>query len=66
MLFLQVQSPTTAYGADMEPLWTAEPGENYAILEVDEGWALALWEHDSPEWQVWIELDPSVAVLLLP
>jgi hypothetical protein len=65
-LFLQIQSPTPAYGSDMEPLWVAQPGENYAILEVEDNWALALWEHDSPEWQVWIELDPSVAVVLLP
>lgn len=43
-----------------ELLWTAAPGEWYRVLHLEGGWALALWEEDSPEWAVWIAVDERV------
>jgi hypothetical protein len=62
-LWLVVFAPTQTYSITDEPLWTAEPGEWYRVLEQDEGWALAVWEHDPPEWTVWIEIDGRVQLV---
>lgn len=55
-----VFAPTPAYSLLDEVLWIAAPGEWYRLLTQEGGWALAVWEGDSPEWVVWIELDDRV------
>jgi hypothetical protein len=49
----------------MDPLWTAQPGEFYYVVQQEAGWALAVWEGDPPSFAVWIEVDQRVSVALL-
>jgi hypothetical protein len=44
----------------MEPLWVAQPEELYYLLRVEDEWALAAWEGNSPTWSVWMKLDTRV------
>jgi hypothetical protein len=58
--WLVVFAPTAAYSLTDEVLWIAAPGEWYRVFLQEGGWALALWEGDSPEWAVWVQLDDRV------
>jgi len=58
--WLQIVSATQAYSTTMDPLWVAQPGENYYVLRTEGDWALAAWEGNSPFWSVWIQLDSKV------
>lgn len=59
-LWIQILAPTQAYSIEMEPLWVATPGEWYIVTEVEEGWALSVWEGDTTGWSVWIPMDERV------
>jgi hypothetical protein len=59
-LWLQIVAPTDAFSVDMTLLWTARPGEWYVVVREEEGWALAIWEGDTPDWSVWIPIDDRV------
>src|SRR5437588_5005274 len=61
-LWLVVLEPTPAYSMTDDLLWVAAPGEWYQITDQDEGWALTVWEFDTPDNSVWIELDGRVDV----
>lgn len=56
-LWLQIEQPTQALSVSGTPLWVASPGEWYFVVKQESGWALAVWEGDTPEWSVWILLD---------
>jgi hypothetical protein len=60
--WMLVFAPTPAYSLTDEVLWVAAPGEWYRVLIREGDWALALWEGDSPEWPVWIQLDERIAL----
>jgi hypothetical protein len=47
----------------MDELWTAAPGERYVVVRTEDGWALSIWEGDTPAWSVWILLDQRVQVV---
>jgi hypothetical protein len=64
--FLVIDQPTQAYSVTMDPLWVAQPGEMYEVRETDADWVLGIWEHDSPDWQVWIQIGPGVHFQTLP
>jgi hypothetical protein len=59
-IWLQILAPTELYGLDMEPIGSAEPGEWYIVTELQDGWALAVWEGDTTAWSVWIPMDDRV------
>jgi hypothetical protein len=61
-IWLRVLAPTPAFSVAMDPLWTAQPGERYAVRQIDSGWALVVWEQDPPEWQEWVQVDDRVDV----
>jgi len=61
--WLQVLAPTDAYSLDMVPIWTAQPGEWYFVVRVEDGWALAIWEGDTTGWSVWISMDQRVTAM---
>lgn len=63
--WLVVFAPTPAYSMTDDVLWTAAPGEWYRVVVQEGGWALAVWEGDSPEWVVWIELDDRVTAIAI-
>jgi hypothetical protein len=58
-LWLVIFRPIQTYSLAMDPLWTATPGEWYVVLAREDGWALAQWEGDQPEWVEWIEEGPA-------
>jgi len=60
-----VLAPTPAYSVTMDPLWTAQPGEFYYVLQQESGWALAVYETDPPSFAVWIQVDSRVTVSVL-
>jgi uncharacterized repeat protein (TIGR01451 family) len=62
--WLEIVAPTPAYSVDMDLLWVASPGEWYYVVSQEEGWALAYWEGDTPEWSVWIQLDDRVRLTI--
>jgi hypothetical protein len=41
----------------MQPLWLAQPGEWYYVVAEEAGWALGIWEGDTAEEPVWIQID---------
>ena len=59
-LWLRIVAPTPAFSLAMKPLWTAQPGDRYAIPQVDADWTLVVWEHDTPEWQEWVQIEGRV------
>ncbi len=59
-VWLLVVQPSQTYGLDDSPQWIAQPGEWYVVQRIEDGWALAYWEGDSPEWSVWIPVDERV------
>jgi hypothetical protein len=63
--WLQVLSETQAYSLTMDPLWIAQPGEWYSVALEEDGWVLAVWEHDPPDALVWIRIDPSVELVIV-
>lgn len=56
-IWLMIEQPTQALSVTGAPLWVASPGEWYFVVKQESGWALAIWEGDTPEWSVWILLD---------
>jgi len=63
-LYAVIESPAQVYSVDMNPLWVAQPGERYEVMQQDQDWILGVWEHDPPEWQEWIQVDEGVALAL--
>jgi hypothetical protein len=63
-LWLRVMQPTQAYSVTMDPLWIAQPGEWYFVVRQEAGWALAVWEGDTADWSVWIQMDARVEVTI--
>jgi hypothetical protein len=59
-VWLQIVAPTEVYSPDMEPMGTAEPGEWYLVTEMEDGWALTVWEGDTTASSVWIPMDDRV------
>jgi hypothetical protein len=60
---LLVLAPTDFHSpVDMEVLRTAQPGELYFVLMVEDGWALVQWDQDPPQIVGWMELGPEVAL----
>jgi hypothetical protein len=56
-----VFAPTQTYThPDLLPYFEAQPGEWYAVLELDEGWALTRWENDPLDVIEWIPLPDGV------
>jgi N-acetylneuraminic acid mutarotase len=55
--WLEILQPAQVYGVDDAPLWTAQPSERYRVVDIEDGWALAVWEGNTPDWSVWIPLD---------
>jgi hypothetical protein len=64
-LWLVMFQPTQTYSLAMDPLWETTPGEWYVVLLTEDGWVLARWEGDPPEWVVWIEEGPAFAYALV-
>ena len=62
--WLHVLSATQAYSVTMDPLWVAQPGEWYYVVSEEDGWALAVWENDPPDWQEWIQMDTNVELVM--
>jgi hypothetical protein len=60
VLWLQVVAPTQTYSTTDDPLWIAQPGEWYRVIDQDAGWALAVYETDPPDYVVWIQVDERV------
>jgi hypothetical protein len=58
--WLQVLLPTLTFTEKMDPLWVAQPGELYSIMQVEENWVLAVRQGSSSYWSVWIPLDSNV------
>jgi hypothetical protein len=54
--WLEVVSPTQLFSVRGDPLWMSKPGESYRVVLEEDSWALAIWEGDSSEWSVWIQL----------
>lgn len=63
-LWLQILAPTPAFSVGGDLLWVASPGEWYYAVSQEGDWALAIWEGDTPEWSVWIQLDSRVQQLI--
>lgn len=61
-IWLVVFAAVDVLSVSDEPLWTAEPGEWYAVYIQIDGWVLGRWESDPPEWLVWIALGPNVGL----
>jgi len=61
-LWLVVLTSTEAFSPDLESIETAESGDWYRVVTLEDGWSLSLWEYGSPEDVVWIELGPDVAL----
>jgi hypothetical protein len=64
-LWLVVFGPARTYSITMDELWVAQAGEWYRIIDTEGTWALVVWEHDSPEWTVWISLQNPVQVAVV-
>jgi hypothetical protein len=64
-IWLVVFSPTDAYTVTMDPAWVANPGEWYRVVSIEADWALAVWEGDPPDVQVWIQIDNRVEITVL-
>jgi hypothetical protein len=60
--WLVVLAATPVYSISDEPLWIAQPGERYRVVEIESDWALAVAEGDSPDWSVWIHVDERVTL----
>jgi N-acetylneuraminic acid mutarotase len=60
--WLVVLAATPVYSVSDEPLWIAQPGERYRVVEIESDWALAVADGDSPAWSVWIQVDDRVAL----
>jgi hypothetical protein len=60
--WLVVLVPTQVFSNNNEPLWVAQPGEWYRLLDQQTGWALAAWESDPPDMAVWVQLDENVGL----
>jgi uncharacterized repeat protein (TIGR01451 family) len=60
--WLAVFTPTETFGMADELLRMAQPGEWYAFVTQQSGWALAVREGDPPDAAVWILLDDRVAL----
>src|SRR5581483_8241053 len=46
--WLAVRSPTQAYGVDDSPLFVAQPGELYRVIQFQDDWALVQADGDPP------------------
>jgi uncharacterized repeat protein (TIGR01451 family) len=56
-LWARVITPTQTYSSTDDPLWIAQPGELYWVMEQQEGWILGVWEGDTRAWAVWMRSD---------
>ena len=61
-LWLAVLNPVPIYSVDMDLLGTADWGDWYQVAQLEEGWALGVWELDPPDQLVWIPLGPDVTL----
>jgi hypothetical protein len=62
--WLNILAPTQMFSVDMAPLWIAQPGEWYYVVEMEAGWALVVWEGDSAEWTEWVPVDDRTALVI--
>jgi hypothetical protein len=52
--WLTIGVPTQVYSVRMDPLRTAQPGEQYRVMSRENGWVLGIRQGDSPDSPVWI------------
>jgi hypothetical protein len=58
--WLTVRQTTQAFGIDDAPLFAAQPGERYRVVELQDSWALVQLLGDPPALQEWIAIDDHV------
>jgi len=58
--WLTVRSPTQAYGVDDSPLFVAQPGELYRVVQFQDDWALVQADGDPPSLEEWVAVDDRV------
>jgi hypothetical protein len=63
--WVRILAPAQASSVDDDPLWVAQPGELYWVMERESGWLLGVWEGDTTAWAVWLRDDTSVQALSL-